>query len=53
MNHTLTVQKDQDGEHYIVLPSDVLLKANINIGDDVEWAINGRTATLTKVDKND
>jgi antitoxin component of MazEF toxin-antitoxin module len=51
MNHVLEVQVDEKGDHFIVLPSDVLLAANINIGDEVEWNIsNDNTyATLSKV----
>ena len=52
MNHALEVQVDSEtGEHFIVLPSDVLLAANINIGDEVEWNISNDStyATLTKV----
>lgn len=52
MNHVLEVQVDSEtGDHFIVLPSNVLLAANINIGDEVEWNIsNDNTyATLSKV----
>lgn len=52
MNHILEVQVDEEtGEHFIVLPGDVLLAANINFGDEVEWNIsNDNTyATLTKI----
>jgi len=50
MNHALEVQVDENGDHFIVLPSDVLLAANINIGDEVEWNISNdnTSATLTK-----
>jgi len=56
MNHILEVQVDEEtGDHFIVLPSDVLLAADINIGDEVEWNIsNDNTyATLTKVKEDD
>lgn len=53
MNHALEVQVDDNGDHFIVLPSDVLLAANINIGDEVEWNISNDNshATLTKKEK--
>jgi uncharacterized membrane protein (UPF0127 family) len=52
MNYTLTVQEDkQTGEYYIELPDDVLLKANIDVGDSVEWHMSNDNsyATLTKI----
>jgi hypothetical protein len=52
MNYTLTVQEDkQTGEYYIELPDDVLLKANIDVGDSVEWRMSNDNsyATLTKI----
>jgi uncharacterized membrane protein (UPF0127 family) len=52
MNYTLTVQEDkQTGEYYIELPDDVLIKANIDVGDSVEWRMSNDNsyATLTKI----
>ena len=56
MNHILEVQVDEEtGEHFIVLPGDVLLAADINIGDEVEWNISSDNtyATLTKIKEDD
>lgn len=53
MNYTLAIQEDKEtGEFYIELPNDVLLSANIVIGDSIEWRMSDDNsyATLTKID---
>lgn len=52
MSYTLTVQEDKEtGEFYIELPYDVLVSANIDIGDSIEWSMSDDNsyATLTKI----
>lgn len=53
MNYTLKVQEDKEtGEYYIELPHGVLVSANIDIGDSIEWSMSDDNsyATLTKID---
>ena len=56
MNTVLEVQEDPEtGEYFIILPEDILFRAGINFGDEIEWTISedNSHAILTKANKDD
>lgn len=56
MKYTATIEvANEDGELYMILPDDLIKELEWEIGDTLNWNIEGDTIILTRkeVEKND
>jgi bifunctional DNA-binding transcriptional regulator/antitoxin component of YhaV-PrlF toxin-antitoxin module len=53
MKYFSKIEVNEDGEYYIVIPDDLAKELNWNIGDNIEWVIEGDSVILRKEVSND
>ena len=55
MIYTSIVEKDENGELYLVIPDDLIKELDWKEGDTLNWNIEGDTVILSRkeVEKND
>lgn len=53
MKYFSEVQVNEDGEYYIVIPDDLIKELNWDVGDIIEWVIEGNSVILRKEVIND
>lgn len=52
MKYTTEIQVDDNGEYFFILPDELVEKLGWDIGDTIEWVIEGSSVILSKKANN-
>lgn len=52
MKYTTEIQVDENGEYFFILPDELVEKLGWDIGDTIEWVIEGSSVILSKKANN-
>lgn len=48
--HTAVIQQNEEGEHFIVLPDEIVQALDLKVGDTLEWEIHESYITVRKAE---